>query len=106
MASRHRGPSQRLFWRDAKTSARDARVPRQIPATTSNRWLRHNKLPPTFSRGRLVPAIADAASTARILLFREEVFSSRHAGDDPRSTIAATTPARMRWRQANILASG
>jgi len=54
----------------------------------------------------LLPPSRDIASTALILLFREEVFSSRHAIDDPRSTIAATGPARMRWRRANILAPG
>src|SRR5436190_16163186 len=38
--------------------------------------------------------------------FREEVFSSRDLAEDRRSQTAATGPTRMRWRRANILASG
>src|ERR1700730_5731874 len=59
-----------------------------------------------FREADSLPPSRDVASTALILLFREEVFSRRHAAEGPRSTIAAAAPARMRWKRANILASG
>src|SRR5437870_3811271 len=61
-----------------------------------------------LSRGGLAPTAIGIVSTALILLFREEVFSSRHAAEwsAPNAFRAATGSTRMRWRRANILAPG
>src|SRR3954451_24684726 len=61
-----------------------------------------------FREAESIPPPRDAASTALILLFREEVFSSRRPVEWPAPNAfgAATGLTRMRWRRANILAPG
>src|ERR1700726_2063325 len=79
---------------------------RRVAAARNHERFRITSYLQLFREADLLPPSRDVASTALILLFREEVFSSHHAAEGRRSQTAATTPARMRWRQANILASG
>src|ERR1700736_5746996 len=71
---------------------------KKVAAARSHERFRITSYLQLFREADSFPPLPDAVSTALILLFREEVFSSPHPGEDPRSTIAATAPARMRWR--------